>query len=232
MLRLLIFLGVGIRILGCQAACNTCDMTTGVSCVSETEFQFCSTLGVAIGGLYSCPTDYYCTASSPICSSVAGSETCTGCNRCSSDNRFACTGRHTFSLCLGLSTPSASINGSCGSNLVCNVENPNICGSPTLFAVTCTGDNPQNCDSTAISDANEYCRSIKTNGRFPYGRVTSTTCKQYVNCFTSAGIFYGNVYTCPGNTYFDSTSRLCTTQTQARCSDTVSCLTLNNRLLL
>jgi len=32
---------------------------------------------------------------------------------------------------------------------------------------------------------------------------------RYVNCYTAAGIFYGNVYTCPGLTYFDSTSSGC-----------------------
>ncbi|EDV50622.1 G surface protein, allelic form 156 [Drosophila erecta] len=228
MLRLLIVLV--FCILGCQAACNTCN-TNGVSCISETEFQFCSSASEPIGSLYTCPTGYYCTESTPICSSVASSAGCAGCNKCSTDNRFACTGRNSFALCLGSSTPSTSIGGSCGTDYVCNVENSNICGSPTTYAVSCSGSSAPNCDSTTITDATEYCRSIQTAGKYPYGGVTSTTCRQYVNCFTAAGIFYGNVYTCPGHTYFDSTSKLCTTQTQARCSDTVSCLTLNDRLL-
>ncbi|XP_017133574.1 uncharacterized protein LOC108150118 [Drosophila elegans] len=231
MLRLLIFLGVCIRILGCQATCNKCSETL-VSCVSQTEFQLCSSDGVAIGDLYTCPSGYHCIAGTPFCSSSSVEPACPGCNKCSSDKRFACTSRNTFALCLGETTPSASIGGSCGSELVCNVENPNICGSPTMFSVTCSGSGSGTCGSTAITDATDYCRTMKKTGRFPYGGVTSTTCRQYVNCYTAAGIFYGNVYTCPGHTYFDSTSNLCTTQTQARCSDTVSCLTLNDRLLL
>ncbi|XP_017026299.1 uncharacterized protein [Drosophila kikkawai] len=230
MLRLLIFLGVAV--LGCQAVCNQCSTTTRVSCVSPTEFQFCSADLLAIGDLYTCPSGTYCTEESPFCSSDSTSIACQGCNKCSSDNRFACTSRNTFALCLGTTTPSPSIGGTCGSNLVCNLDNPNICGSPTTNTVTCSGSDSGTCGSTTITNATEYCQSIQETGRFPYGRVTSTTCKQYVYCYVYAGVFYGNIYSCPGSTYFDSTSHLCTTATQARCSDTVSCLTLNDRLLL
>ncbi|XP_016999963.2 uncharacterized protein [Drosophila takahashii] len=229
MLRLLIF--VGVCILGCRAQCNTCH-DNGVSCISRTEFQFCtlaSTEGVPVGGSYTCPTGYYCTKDLPICSTVETSVECPGCNTCSTDKRFACTGRNTFALCLGQPTPSTSIGGSCG-DLICSLNNENICGDPTENTVTCSGSGPD-CGSTTISNATEYCQTIKQTGRFPYGGVTSTTCHQYVNCFTVAGIFQGNVYTCPGLTYFDSTSHQCTTQTQARCSDTISCLNLNDRLL-
>ncbi|XP_016933435.2 uncharacterized protein [Drosophila suzukii] len=231
MLRLLIFLGVSI--VGCRAACNTCN-SNSVSCISDTEFQFCSTSTppAPIGNLYTCPTGYYCTAGTPVCSSLESSRACPGCNVCSADNRFACTSRNTFALCLGGTTPSTSIGGSCGTDLVCSLSNPNICGSPAMNIVTCSGSGSGTCGSTTISNATEFCESIKQIGRFPYGRVTSTTCRQYVNCYISAGVYYGNVYTCPGKTYFDSTSKLCTTETQARCSDTVSCLTLNNRLLI
>ncbi|XP_020816208.1 uncharacterized protein LOC110190197 [Drosophila serrata] len=230
MLRLLIFLGVAV--LGCQAACNQCSTTTQVACVSATQFQFCSADSVAIGGLYTCPSGTYCTEQSPFCNSDSTLVTCQGCNKCSSDNRFACTGRNTFALCLGTSTPSTSVGGTCGSNFVCNLENANICGSPTTNSVTCLDSGTGPCDGTAITNPTEYCQSIQQSGRFPYGRDTSTTCRQYVNCYAYAGIFYGNIYSCPGSTYFDSTSHLCTNATQARCSDTVSCLTLKDRLLL
>ncbi|XP_017071775.2 uncharacterized protein LOC108108284 [Drosophila eugracilis] len=228
MLRLLIFLAVNI--LGCLAACNTCN-SNGISCTSDTEFQFCSSASEPIGDLYNCPSGYYCTDSTPICSSVATSATCTGCNTCSTDKRFACTGRNTFALCLGESTPSASIGGSCGTELVCNVENENICGSATKYAVTCSGSGSSTCGSTTITNATEYCQSLQAVGRYPYGAVTATTCRQYVNCYIANGVYLGNVYSCPGSTFFDSTSRLCTTQTQARCSDTVTCLSLNGRSL-
>ncbi|XP_017052818.1 uncharacterized protein LOC108095981 [Drosophila ficusphila] len=229
MLRLLILLG--FCILGCQAACNTCSSTSQVACVSETEFQFCSSALVAIGDLYTCPTGYYCTSGSTVCSADETAIACSDCNKCSADNRFACTGRNTFALCLGSTTPNTVMGGNCG-DYVCNLNNENICGSPTAYPVSCVGSGSGDCASTTITNATEYCQSLKETGRFPYGGVTATTCRQYVNCYVSAGIFYGNVYTCPGQTYFDSTSRLCTTQTQARCSDTVSCLTLNGRRLL
>ncbi|KAH8364250.1 hypothetical protein KR084_004870 [Drosophila pseudotakahashii] len=229
MLRLLIFLGVCI--LGCRAACNTCN-TNGVSCISRTEFQFCSSADLPIGDVYTCPTGYYCTASVPICSSTEPSPlVCPGCNTCSTDKRFACTSRNTFALCLGNPTPSTSIGGSCGEDLICTLDSANICESPAGYKVTCSGSDSGTCGSTTIRNATEYCQTMKQTGRFPYGGVTSTTCHQYVNCYTASGIFQGNVYTCPGLTFFDSTTRLCTTQTQARCSETVSCLTLKDRLL-
>ncbi|XP_017109879.2 uncharacterized protein [Drosophila bipectinata] len=229
MLRLLIFLAFAI--LGCQAACNVCSATTGHSCISATEFQFCSSSSVAIGTTYTCPTGYYCTDSAILCSSDSSLVSCSGCNKCSTDNRFACTSRNTFALCLGSATPSTSLGGTCGPNYVCNVNEANICVNPTQYPTTCWSSGTGNCGSTTITDANEYCRGVGTIGRYPYGGVTSTTCKQYVYCYVVSGVFYGNVYSCPGATYFDSTTQQCTTATQARCSDSVQCLTLNNRVL-
>ncbi|XP_044313816.1 uncharacterized protein LOC108053282 [Drosophila rhopaloa] len=75
MLRLLIFLGIGV--LGCQAACNSCS-THKKSCASPTEFQFCSANFVPKGKLYSCPKGYYCTGNSPVCSTNATLASCTG----------------------------------------------------------------------------------------------------------------------------------------------------------
>ncbi|KAI8040924.1 hypothetical protein M5D96_006867 [Drosophila gunungcola] len=196
---------------------------TKVSCVSQNEFQLCSSDGVAIGGLYTCPSGYHCVESTPFCSSSSVEPACPGCNKCSSDNRFACTSRNTFAF-----TSMGKLRLGFGVQRV----QPQFCGNPAMFSVTCSDSGSGTCGSTTITNATDYCRSMKKAGRFPYGRVTSTTCRQYVNCYTAAGIYYGNVYTCPGHTYFDSTSSLCTTQTQARCSDTVSCLTLNDRLLL
>lgn len=176
MLRLLIFLGVAV--LGCKAVCNTCSTTTRVACVSPTQFQFCSADLVAIGDLYTCPSGTYCTGSSPPCSSDSSLITCQGCNTCSKDLRFACTGRNTYALCLGTATPSTSFGGSCGSNYVCNLENPNICGSPTTNSVTCLGSGSGTCGDTTITNATEYCQSVKATGRYPYGRDTTTTCRQ------------------------------------------------------
>ncbi|KAH8378979.1 hypothetical protein KR009_002400 [Drosophila setifemur] len=323
MLRLLILLGIGVVlglfILGTQAECNVCASESGISCLSDSSFQFCSTDGKPIGSVYDCPTGYYCTGNRLVCDSNPAFKACSECGACDVDNTFACLTANTFALCLGTTSPSQLV-GSCGSSYVCDRDNPKICGltsagsqatcssgsdstlpgvdpttmtpteycaivqqtgrypygvdldttcrmyiyctyksnvwsgtlyncpghtyfnstarycanicvSPTLSPTTCLSSNSGNCGSTTITNATEYCQTIQTKGKFPYGGDTSTTCKQYVYCYIYAGVYYGNVYSCPGSTYFDSTSQLCTTQTQARCSDTVQCLNLQDRLL-
>ncbi|KAH8319383.1 hypothetical protein KR067_006073, partial [Drosophila pandora] len=320
MLRFLILLGVvvvlGMFILDTEADCNVCSSVTNVACVSDTDFQICSTAELPTGSVYSCPTGYYCTANAGICDTNSAFKSCVGCGTCNAGSTFACLSATTFALCLGTTTPS-TIGGSCGTAYVCDMNNPNICGTPasgsqatcpsgsvtpgvdpttmtpteyceivqkrgrypygadlnttcrqyiychltnstwigglydcpglTYFnstsaseiicvdpthnPTTCWSSGTGNCGSTTITDPNEYCRGVGTIGRYPYGGVTSTTCKQYVYCYVVSGVFYGNVYSCPGGNYFDSTTQQCTTATQARCSDSVQCLTLNNRLL-
>jgi len=175
MLRLLIFLG--IVVLGCQADCNVCSVSSGVACGSLREFRFCSSAAVPIGSVFSCPKGYYCTANSIVCSKNETFAACTGCNRCSLDHRFACTSRNTYSLCLENETPISSICGTCFGDYVCNVENPNICGSPSLWEASCFGSDPETC--ATVDSAKEYCRSVRRSGRFPYVEESSISLKRY-----------------------------------------------------
>ncbi|XP_022212869.1 uncharacterized protein LOC111067852 [Drosophila obscura] len=229
MLRLLILLGIGV--LGCWAECNVCTGTANVACVSATEYQICSVAHVPLGPVTSCPTNYFCSASDAVCSPDESLGACVNCNKCSSDKRFACISSSQFALCLGQETPSASIVGSCGTSLVCSLENADICGSSATYPASCATNSSGGGTGTSITDPTQYCRSLQQRGRYPYGIDATTTCRQYVSCYTYAGVWYGAIYTCAGSTYFDSTTQTCTTQTQARCSAGVTSLTLNGQLL-
>ncbi|KAH8286224.1 hypothetical protein KR054_004841, partial [Drosophila jambulina] len=239
--------------------CGTCNADNTFACTSATTFALCLGTTTPSQIVGNCGTNYVCDWNNAnICGTTAMGyqATCPGsndgvpgvdpttmtpseyCAIVQQSGRFpygidlTTTCRHTFALCLGTTTPSTSIGGTCGSSYVCNLENANICGSPTTYSVTCLGSDTTTCGDTTITNATEYCQSVKAEGRFPYGRNATSTCKQYVNCYAYAGIFYGNIYSCPESTYFDSTSQLCTSATQARCSETVSCLSLNDRRLL
>ncbi|XP_017052872.1 uncharacterized protein LOC108096032 [Drosophila ficusphila] len=228
MLRFLILLGtgvlLGIYILGTQADCNVCASTTNVACISNTSFQYCDSSALPFGPVYSCPTGYYCTANDVTCDPNVNLRSCIGCGTCNSNNTFACITARIYALCLGTTTPS-QILGSCGVNYVCDFNNPNICGSPSAGSqATCPGDTGTG-DATGVSPTT-YCATVQQHGRFPYGTDLNTTCRQYIYCFLNATYWRGGLYDCPGQTYFNSSSRYCDTEVPARCTYGVATLSL------
>ncbi|XP_017071710.2 uncharacterized protein LOC108108263 [Drosophila eugracilis] len=218
MLHLLILLAtgvfLGIYILGTQAICNVCATGTNVACISNTSYQYCSS-SLPFGPVSTCPTGYYCTANDVICNTDPAERSCIGCGTCNDNKTFACLTARTFALCLGTTTPS-QIVGNCGLNYVCDFNNPDICGTPlTGSQATCPYDNVFN--GTAITPTT-ICSTIKQDGRFPYGTDLSTSCKQYIYCFLDDSNWRGGLYTCPGSTYFDSSTRFCGTAVPAGCT--------------
>ncbi|XP_068148995.1 uncharacterized protein [Drosophila tropicalis] len=180
MLRLLFLLLGIIRFLGCQADCNTCSASSGVACVSDTSFQFCNTSNLPFGSTLSCPAGYYCTANATICSTTSAFRSCNECKVCSSDMKFACLTSTTFALCMGTNNYlTYNITGTCAPNYVCNLDNPYICGSITTGSpASCPLDSDsQNLDPSDYTPA-QYCQLLQQAGRFPYGIILSTTCKQ------------------------------------------------------
>ncbi|KAH8360294.1 hypothetical protein KR200_000545, partial [Drosophila serrata] len=233
MLRLLIFLGLGvvlsILIQGIRSDCNVCSGESNVACVSNTAFQFCSAQDLPTGAVYNCPTGYYCTANAAICNANEAFKSCVGCGTCNADNTFACTSATTFALCLGSTTPS-QIVGNCGTNYVCDWNNANICGTTAAGSqATCPGSNDgvPGVDPTTMTPS-EYCATVQQSGRFPYGIDLTTTCRQYIYCHLNANVWIGGLYDCPGLTYFNSTSRLCGTGVPPRCTSGVATLTITN----
>ncbi|XP_044313815.1 uncharacterized protein LOC108053270 [Drosophila rhopaloa] len=231
MLRFLILLGIGvllgIYILGTEADCNVCSSSSNVACISNTSFRFCSAT-LPFGPVYTCPTGYYCTANDAICNTDIGLRSCIGCGSCNVNNTFACLTERTFSLCLGTTTPSL-ILGSCGVNLVCDYNNPDICGSPSAGSqATCPSDDTETGVVTTGLTPTAYCSIVQQHGRFPYGISLNTTCKQYIYCFLNATNWRGGLYTCPGQTYFDSSTQYCETAVPARCTLGVVTLGLRN----
>ncbi|EDW36494.1 GL10345 [Drosophila persimilis] len=237
MLRLLILLAtgvaLGILILGCQAECNACSTASNVSCASNTTFQFCSDDSVPIQPAYSCPPGYYCTATTVICSKSVALRAC-NCGSC--NDYFACLTDRTYALCLGSSSPS-QLGGSCGSDHVCDSTSPYICVNATSGSQpTCPADSdtsPGGVDPIGLTPT-AYCGIIQQTGKFPYGIDPETTCRQYISCTVNATslIWKGALNDCPGLTYYDSSTKYCTTKLPPRCSAGVATLSLSNLYLL
>ncbi|XP_034481528.1 uncharacterized protein LOC117787185 [Drosophila innubila] len=227
MLQLVLLL-LGIGVLGCQADCNVCALPSSVACVSDTQFKFCNN-NVLVDPVNSCPSGTYCTGSAAICQEDTSLKACTGCVQCNDQKSFACLGVRTFALCLGTSVPSA-ITGSCAPNYVCNKDNINICGSASMGSqATCPLVDDElltTLSPNANVTADVYCRYVQKAGRFPYGMNATTTCRQYIYCFLSNSVWYGALYTCPGSTYFQSSTQLCNTTIPAYCTSTVRSLSL------
>uniref|UniRef100_A0A1I8MLI7 Chitin-binding type-2 domain-containing protein n=1 Tax=Musca domestica TaxID=7370 RepID=A0A1I8MLI7_MUSDO len=202
------------------AECNVCTNTTQMACVSETEYQFCVN-NLPTGSASSCPLGYVCsTTTSAICVSTTMNipASCGSCNVCSTNLTFACTGTNTYALCLGTSVPSTTAVGSCGTNLVCNTNFAEMCvpaaAGVTATCTTTTTTSPTfpslTTPSTLPTYAQYLCQIIRINARFTLPAEVDNTCRNYVYCFlTRNGTWSGQIYTCPGSTYFDPYSRYC-----------------------
>ncbi|XP_050333285.1 uncharacterized protein LOC126761287 [Bactrocera neohumeralis] len=220
-----------------SAACNSCSVTTNLACVSKTEFSVCVN-GLPTGTASGCPDGYICsTTAASICVSSTGTSIvgdCEECKTCDTSHTFACTGVRTYALCLGTDSIS-DLGGSCAPYHVCSIDYPYICGNETLgITPTCsTADGTDTTTTTEtttttiatttsgsviVTDPVAYCQTLQQSGRFPVGNELSTTCKQYVYCFVNNSVWSGVLYYCPGDTYFDSTTRYCSPTIPARCS--------------
>ncbi|KAH8258659.1 hypothetical protein KR038_003649 [Drosophila bunnanda] len=121
---------------------------------------------------------------------------------------YTCPGKMYFSSASGL----------------CVTSLPSTC-STSVSSTTSTTVAP----TTSNPDA--YCQAMKAQGYYPVGTVASTTCHQYIYCFLLSGVWNGQLYTCPGNLYYNSASRICVAALPSTCSATVASLTLNGILL-
>ncbi|XP_037939853.1 uncharacterized protein LOC119672786 [Teleopsis dalmanni] len=232
-----------LRPVDVNGQCNACAADTGVACVSEISFKICVG-GYPNGDALTCPTGYVCsTANSSICLPKVQNitPTCSDCNKCDATSTFACTGLTTFALCLGTGTIS-DIVGNCAPSHICSIDYPQICGNATTgISATCPsvidGTTPGTTSSTPTTgstastvtpfyNATYFCSNLQQKGRFPVGTDLSTTCRQYVYCFLNGGAWHGQIYNCPGSTYFNSTSQNCGVAIPPRCLGTVRSLSL------
>lgn len=180
MLRI-ILLSLAIGVLQIRADCNVCSGITNAACVGTTQFQFCVD-NKPNGTINSCPSGNVCTGEPQICQTNATLVSCDSCGSCNSAGVFACLGVRTFALCLG-SQSISGLTGSCAPDRVCNIDNPNICGTADGgYQATCPLADDELLSTTAFPPgnytANEYCNLIQQVGRFPYGTTAGTSCKK------------------------------------------------------
>ncbi|XP_055914265.1 probable endochitinase [Eupeodes corollae] len=212
-----------------NSLCNTCSALTNLACVANDKVSVCVN-GLPTTSVIPCPTGTVCTPTVAICS-AAGTvpASCSRCGTCDANKAFACTGYNTFALCYGTTTPSA-INFSCSGTLVCNIDDPRICVDPTTTglggtcpsasATTTTPTTTAAPTTTTVSpgvNPQAYCAGVGLVGR--YEIATDPNCKRYVYCsLLNNSTWVGNIYECPGSTYFNSASRLCGVTVPARCA--------------
>ncbi|XP_017052852.1 nuclear pore complex protein DDB_G0274915 [Drosophila ficusphila] len=110
------------------------------------------------------------------------------------------------------------------SSKMCVTSMPSTCSTsaptPATTTVAPTTSNPA-----------AYCQAMQSEGYYPVGTDASTTCRQYIYCFLNGGSWSGNMYTCAGNLYYNSASKICVSSLPSTCSTTVASLTLNGVVL-
>ncbi|XP_017071781.2 A-agglutinin anchorage subunit [Drosophila eugracilis] len=110
------------------------------------------------------------------------------------------------------------------SSSMCVTTMPSTCSTTATTTSTTTA-------APTPSNPAAYCQAMQSAGYFPVGTDASTTCHQYVNCFLNGGVWSGNMYTCPGDLYYDSSERTCVSTLPSTCSTTVESITLNGVVL-
>ncbi|EDW17886.1 mucin-5AC [Drosophila mojavensis] len=223
-----------------KATCNVCNPVNNMTCYSSSQFQACDANGLPSRLPTSCPAGYSCVsgASGVLClpNNSTTIADCQDCNKCDANLTFACTSTSTFALCLGTTTPQNS-SGSCAAGYVCNMNATQICGLETQVTPTCSyADDPTTTTTTTTTtpattaattttapatpspeNPNTYCSAIRAQGYYPAGDYAETTCRQYIYCYLSGGVWRGQRYNCPGRTYFSPTMRTCVTAMPANC---------------
>ncbi|XP_060657008.1 mucin-5AC [Drosophila nasuta] len=228
-LRLLLLAGL---VALAKSTCNVCNTVNNLTCYSTTQVQACDADNLPTGVAYDCPTGYVCVSgtSGVLCepeATASSTADCQDCNTCDSTLTFACTSTNTFALCLGTSTPQASV-GTCADGYVCNINDSQICGlSPNVSATCSYADDSTTTTTTAAtttttstpstSNAATYCAAVQQTGRFKVGDYTESTCRQYIDCFLLNGVWTGHKYTCPGQLYFSPTANLCVSSLPSNC---------------
>ncbi|KAH8301134.1 hypothetical protein KR018_003089, partial [Drosophila ironensis] len=101
---------------------------------------------------------------------------------------------------------------------------PSTCSTSASTTSTTTA-------APTTSNPDAYCQAMQSQGYFPVGTDASTTCHQYIYCFLLSGAWNGQMYTCPGELYYNSASKICASALPATCSNTVASLTLNGVVL-
>ncbi|KAM7357912.1 uncharacterized protein ACRADG_003077 [Cochliomyia hominivorax] len=215
-----------------QSDCNVCNAQTNTACISDFEFQQCED-NKPFGTKYRCNEGYYCSILGN-CTKSASLNACQDCLKCDDDNVFACLDTKRFALCIDGAL--SDITSRCTGDLMCNRNNRNICG---LTAPSCsyrddqssTTEPPTTTTVSPAQDPNAFCRLIKKSGRYPVGTNPQTTCRQYVTCVQVGDVWYGPIYNCPGNSYFDMSRNGCVATKPAICKGTVTGLSFRNLLL-
>ncbi|KAI8126401.1 hypothetical protein CVS40_3741 [Lucilia cuprina] len=222
-----------------NAECNVCNSETGKACISKTEYKECDENNKPFGYTYSCNEDYYCSLLGN-CTKDEDFSDCNFCKKCDENRVFACKGTKIFALCLGGDEPS-EITGECNENTVCNINNAQICGldeptcsytdDPVTQAPTTTTIAPTTTTPSPSQDPNAFCQGIQKTGRYPAGSNPQTTCRQYISCVKVGSNWYGPIYNCPGQTFYDPTKKNCVATQPSTCGGTVGRLAFRNILL-
>ncbi|XP_017840368.2 uncharacterized protein LOC108598263 [Drosophila busckii] len=115
------------------------------------------------------------------------------------------------------------------------------CPGSTFFdarANLCVTSMPETCSyhpstttsttpAPTVDNPAAWCAAMQSQDTYPVGTNPSTTCRQYVYCFLLDGEWLGQMYTCPGSTYYNSAMKRCVPALPATCSASIASLSLN-----
>ncbi|XP_017139092.1 spore coat protein SP96 [Drosophila miranda] len=172
------------------------------------------------------------TSAPPTTTAPSTSNPTTYCAAVQSEGRFAVgtdadTTCHQYILCSLVSGSWEGQTYTCPGSLyfsnatsLCVAAMPSTC-STSVSSTTSTTVAPTTSNPAA------YCAAMMSQGYYPVGTDSSTTCHQYIYCFLLSGTWSGEMYTCPGSLYYNSSSKICASALPSTCSTTVASLTLN-----
>ncbi|KAH8380135.1 hypothetical protein KR009_009129 [Drosophila setifemur] len=198
----------GLAASGVAPTCSYADdTTTSTTSTTATTATTPSTSSAAT----------YCAAVQSQGKYAVGNDAYTSCRQyieCSLVNgkwigqKYTCPGALYFSSTAGL----------------CVSAMPSTCSTSVSSTTTTTA-------APTTSNPEAYCKAMQSEGYYPVGTDASTTCHQYIYCFLLSGTWNGQMYTCPGNLYYNSASKICASALPSTCSATVASLTLNGVVL-
>ncbi|CAD7006571.1 unnamed protein product [Ceratitis capitata] len=201
-----VFVAQALTLGGVRGECDHCNANNPVACHSQTVYSLCYN-GQPTMDFVTCPTDYICTNEPFVCRPKAlaaascnrtstSANSTSQCGLCLSQGKvFACLNETTIAFCFGDDSPHYGSLSYCPEGTVCDLNSgSNFCTAATKTAPSCRE-----------SDWGTTTRNETGNIAQP----EDLTCKTFLYCQYTNGVWSGQISTCPANQWFDPNLRLC-----------------------
>ncbi|XP_063236807.1 uncharacterized protein LOC134539046 [Bacillus rossius redtenbacheri] len=121
---------------------------------------------------------------------------------CTAAGRFAATSCHQYYLCVATSSGYTAYLYTCaGSSTFSSATK--LCSTAST---TCSSSSTTSTSTTTLASSTTTAYPCTAAGRF-----AATSCRQYYLCVSTSSGYTAYLYTCPGNSTFNSATELCST---------------------